>query len=134
MLHRNPREDASWPENVENMQVFLSAGFCMVILSMFMQQKYFFFASNLSSSGFRHIGSLSTKQKFACDVMYMDAVHICKALFVASWTWSKWQCPWSGFHDFQMSSKIFFFFFNKVDHNSTEKLMSKIFLFFLFLS
>ena len=49
-----------WPEIVENVQLFLCAGFvCGGSINIYIQ-RYFVFALNLSSSGCSHVGSLFT--------------------------------------------------------------------------
>ena len=62
-LKGNSSEDAPWPENVKDLRICSSAHFvCMVILAIFMQQRYCS-APKLCSSGRSHTGSFFTNEE-----------------------------------------------------------------------
>ena len=55
----------------------------IILLSVFMQQKYFFSSSNLSSAGRSHIGSLfKVRKRLAHDVVF---IHFCQTCQPCSW-------------------------------------------------
>lgn len=65
LLKGTPSKDGSWPETVENVQIFSTHRFRKVVLSMFRQQKHInnFLFQNLSSSGCSHDGSLFSNEE-----------------------------------------------------------------------
>ena len=48
-LKGTPSKDTSWSENVENVQIFLVAGFVVVLLSTLTQHKYLSAKKHLNS-------------------------------------------------------------------------------------
>ena len=54
-----PTEDASWPENLENVQIFALQTSYVFSVNMYVAEVLlFFFSSNCSFSGRSHVGSL----------------------------------------------------------------------------